>query len=120
MSQVDTKWARTLNLNANERIIKMGKTVVHSCTQGGKTSTPGKLVRKILGIKKERTLILTNEGRAFMVAENHEETPGDLGDSGKVKGVIPLDKFTITTPEDESKGRMWSVETVPPRHCCLM
>jgi hypothetical protein len=112
MSQVDSKWARTLNLNANERIVKIGKTVVHSYTQGGKISTPGKFVRKILGIKKERTLILTNEGRAFMVAENHDETPPDLGDLGKIKGLIPLDKFSITTLEDESNGRIWSVETV--------
>jgi serine/threonine protein kinase len=115
MSETDVKWAKTLNFNGNERIIRIGKTVVHSYTQGGKTSTPGKLARKLLGRKKERTLILTNEGRAFLVSENHEDLPAEIGDSGKIKGTIPLDKFTITTLEDEAKGRMWSVETVPPQ-----
>lgn len=111
MSEADVKWAKTLNLNGNERIIKIGKTIVHSWTQGGKTSTPGRFARKLLGRKKERTLILTNEGRAFLVSESHDDIP-ELGDSGKIKGTIPLDKFTITTLEDEQKGRMWSVETV--------
>lgn len=111
MSEADVKWAKTLNLNGNERIIKIGKTVVHSYSQGGKTSTPGKFARKLLGRKKERTLILTSEGRAFIVSENHDDPP-ELGDTGKIKGTIPLDKFTITTQEDEAKGRMWSVETV--------
>src|SRR5271167_2650671 len=91
MSEADVKWAKTLNLNGNERIIRIGKTVVHSYTQGGKTSTPGKLARKLLGRKKERTLILTNEGRAFLVSENHDDIPAEIGDSGKIKGTIPLD-----------------------------
>jgi serine/threonine protein kinase len=112
MSEADVKWTKTLNFNGNERIVKIGRVVVHSHTQGGKTSTPGKFARKLLGRKKERTLILTNEGRAFLVSENHDDLP-DIGDSGKIKGTIPLDKFTITTLEDETKQRMWSVETVP-------
>ena len=111
MSELDAKWVKTLNLNGNERIIKIGKAVVHSFTQGGKTSTPGKFARKLLGRKKERTLILTNEGRAFLVSENHDDIP-EIGDTAKIKGTIPLDKFSITTLEDEAKGRMWSVETV--------
>ena len=113
MSEADVKWAKTLNLNVNERIVKIGRTVVHSHTQGGKTSTPGKFARKLLGRKKELTLILTNEGRAFLVSENHDDLP-DIGDAGKIKGTIPLDKFSITTLEDENKGNMWSVETVLP------
>jgi len=112
MSEADMKWAKTLNLNANERIVKVGKAVVHSYTQGGKTSTPGKFAR-LLGRKKERTLILTNEGRAFLVSENHDDIP-EVGDRGKIKGTISLDKFSITTLEDEHKGSMWSVETVNP------
>jgi serine/threonine protein kinase len=111
MSEADIKWAKTLNLNGNERIVKIGRTIVHSQTQNGKTSTPGKFARKLLGRKKERTLILTNEGRAFLVSENHDDLP-DIGDTGKIKGTIPLDKFSITTLEDEPKGRMLSVETV--------
>ena len=118
MSETDAKWAKTRNLNGNERIIRIGKTVVHSYTQGGKTSTPGKFARKLLGRKKERTLILTNEGRAFLVSENHDNNMPDLGDSRKIKGMIPLDKFTITSLEDEPKGRMWSVETVFPYQTC--
>jgi serine/threonine protein kinase len=117
MSETDAKWAKTLNLNGNEKIIKIGKTVVHSYTQGGKTSTPGKFARKLLGRKKERTLILTNEGRAFLVSENHDDNIPDIGDSGKIKGTIPLDKFSIISLEDEPKGRMWSVETVAPHFC---
>jgi serine/threonine protein kinase len=112
MSEIDAKWAKTLNLNGNERIIKIGKTIVHSYNQGGKTSTPGKFARKLLGRKKERTLILTNEGRAFLVSETHDDLPAEVGETGKIKGTIPLDKFTITMVEDDSKGRMWSVETV--------
>ena len=116
MSEIDQKWAKTLNLNVNERIIKIGKTVVHSSTQGGKTSTPGKFARKLLGRKKERTLILTNEGRAFIVSENQEDIPAEIGETGRIKAIIPLDKFSITSLEDEPKGRMWSIETVtaPP------
>jgi serine/threonine protein kinase len=113
MSEADVRWAKTLNLNGNERIIKMGRTIVHSFSQGGKTSTPGKFARKLLGRKKERTLILTNEGRAFLVSEIHDEPPEITG-NGKLKATIPLDKFSITTLEDEAKGRMWSVETVLP------
>jgi hypothetical protein len=112
MTEADVRWAKTLNLNGNERIIKIGRTIVHSFSQGGKTSTPGKFARKLLGRKKERTLILTNEGRAFLVSENHEEPP-EISGTGKIKGTIPLDKFSITSLEDEAKGRMWSVETVP-------
>lgn len=111
MSDADVKWSKLINLNGNERIIKVGKAVVHSYTQGGKTSTPGKFARKILGRKKERTLILTNEGRAFLISESHDDIP-ELGEGGKIKATIPLDKFTVTTLEDEQKGRMWSVETV--------
>jgi len=116
MSEIDQKWAKTLNLNVNERILKIGKTVVHSSTQGGKTSTPGKFARKLLGRKKERTLILTNEGRAFIVSENQDDIPAEIGETGRIKAIIPLDKFSITSLEDEPKGRMWSIETVtaPP------
>jgi len=66
-----------------------------------------------LGKKKERTLILTNEGRAFLVSENHDDVP-ELGDSGKIKATIPLDKFSVITLEDDPKGRTWSVESVLP------
>ena len=63
------------------------------------------------GRKKERTLILTNEGRAFLISENHDDIP-EVGDRGKIKGTISLDKFSITTLEEEHKGSVWSVETV--------
>lgn len=119
MSEADMRWAKTLNLNGNERIIKIGRMIVHSFSQGGKTSTPGKFARKLLGRKKERTLILTNEGRAFLVSENHDEPP-EISGNGKIKGTIPLDKFSITTLEDEAKGRMWSVETVLPIICRIL
>ena len=55
---------------------------------------------------------MTNEGRAFLVSENHDDNIPDIGDSGKIKGTIPLDKFSIISLEDEPKGRMWSIETV--------
>ena len=112
MSEADVKWARTLNLNANERVLKIGRTIVHSNSQSGKISTPGKLARKLLGRKKERTLILTSEGRAFLISENNDDMPAEVGASGKIKATIPLDKFSVTTLEDEEKGRIWSVETV--------
>jgi serine/threonine protein kinase len=114
MSEADVKWAKTLNLNGNERIIEVGKAILLSHTHGGKTSTPGRFARKFLGKKKERTLILTNEGRAFLVSENHDEVP-ELRDTGKIKATIPLDKFSVITLEDDPKGRTWSVESVPTR-----
>ena len=84
------RWAKALNLEQDESVIKYGPVVVHS-SPNAVTNSPQSKAYRFFHPPKRRIFILTNHGRCFLA----NDTKNPKADGGRIRSQIALDQYSV-------------------------